>query len=106
MQPYMLMSIEHVSFPRKSQSSIAPLLANCDTYYKYFCQWTIITTFIRIKMETKLIGYLINHPCSDQGEQVFQQAGVVLPIQVRQGALLPDWCIWVLHKQTHTVNVF
>lgn len=52
-----------------------------------------------------MIGYLISHPCSDQGEQVFQQAGVVLSVQVRQGALLSDWCIWVLHN-THPINVF
>lgn len=59
-------------------------------------------------METKFIGYLISHPCSDQVEQVFQQTGIVLSVQVRQGALLSDWCIWVLHKHTHThtINVF
>lgn len=50
-------------------------------------------------METKVIGYLLSHPCSNQIEQVFQQAGVVLSIQVRQGTLLSDWGIWVLHKR-------
>lgn len=57
-------------------------------------------------METKWIVDLISHPCSDQSEEVFQQTGVVLSVQVRQGALLSDWCIWVLNKQTQTRNVF
>lgn len=51
--------------------------------------------------EIKLASYLIGHSCTNQIEQVFQQAGIVFPIQIRQGALLSDWSVWVLHKQKH-----
>lgn len=45
--------------------------------------------------------YLFSHPCSDQGEQVLQQSGIVLSVQVSQGALLPEGSIWVLTSHTH-----
>lgn len=58
-----------------------------------------------------LSSYLIGHPCSDQVEQVFQQAGIVFSIKIRQGALLPYWCVWVLqtktfYKNKNILNVF
>lgn len=44
--------------------------------------------------------HLLGHPRSNQCEQVLQQPGVVLSVQVSQGALLPEGGIWVLNTQT------
>lgn len=66
-----------------------------------FCQWTVITNFRRMKMNFKrLSSYLIGHPCSDQVEQVFQQAGIVFSIKIRQRALLPYRSVWVLQTKS------
>lgn len=43
-----------------------------------------------------LFRYLVRHPGSDQGKQVLQQTGVILPVQVRQGAPLPEGSVGVL----------
>lgn len=48
----------------------------------------------------KLSSYLIGHPCSDQVEQVFQQAGIVFSIKIRQRALLPYRSVWVLQTKS------
>lgn len=48
--------------------------------------------------------YLVGHPGSDQREQVLEQTGVILSVQVRQGALLSDGSVWVLNTNTHTVT--
>lgn len=73
-------------------------MPNCGMLY-IFCQWTIITNFRRMNFK-KLSRDLIGHPCSDQVEQVFQQAGIVFSIKIRQRALLPYWSIWVLQTTT------
>lgn len=50
--------------------------------------------------------YLVGHPSSDQREQVLEQTGIILSVQVRQGALLSDGSVWVLNTNTRTQSTY